>query len=125
MARTTKEWIADHDDQSIPPRVRLRVWDRANGHCQSCTRRIAAGDKWECDHITALINGGEHREANFQLLCSTCHKAKTSADVAEKSKVADVRKKHLGIRKSRSSFLTNRDGPFKKRMDGTVERRET
>jgi hypothetical protein len=43
--------------------------------------------------------------------------------VREKSKTARVRAKHLGIRR-RSSFQTNRDGPFKRKITGEVVRRD-
>jgi 5-methylcytosine-specific restriction enzyme A len=123
MPRTVKEWIGATPDTPVPPRVRLRVFERAQGRCQLCTRKITAGVKWICDHIKALINGGENRESNLQCICDWCDKKeKTPADVAEKSKVARVKAKHLGIRK-RGSFATNRDGKWKKKVDGTVERR--
>ncbi len=76
------------------------------------------------DHIKALVNDGENRENNIQLLCEICHLHKTREDVAMKTATYRVRSKHLGIkRKKRSSFQTNKTGPFRKKMDGTVERR--
>ena len=60
------------------------------------------GEKWECDHIVALANGGSHRERNLAPALLDPHKAKTREDVAEKSRVARKRKAHLGIRKKRS-----------------------
>lgn len=56
-----------------------------------------AGDKWELDHKIALINGGENRETNLAPALSFAHKIKTRTDVAEKSKIARIRAKHLGI----------------------------
>jgi hypothetical protein len=38
-----------------------------------------AGDKWQLDHIVALINGGEHRESNLAPILDAEHKAKTKA----------------------------------------------
>lgn len=124
MSRSVEEWIGKTDDAPIPPRVRLRVFDKFGGICQcGCKRKIRAGERWDCDHIVALINGGEHRESNLQPLLTEHHKPKTKADVAEKAAVYAVRRKHLGIRSNRPSFPTNRNGPFKKRMDGSVVRR--
>ena len=78
----------------------------------------------EYDHIKALVNGGEHRESNIQILCEICHLHKTGSDVAIKSKTYEKRLKHVGIKKKkRSGFSTNRDGKFKRKMDGTVVRR--
>lgn len=124
MSRAVIYWCPISDDAPIPPRVRLRVFIRFDGLCQcGCGRKIQAGEQWDCDHIVALINGGSHSEGNLQPLLNEHHKAKTRQDVAIKSKTARVRAKHLGIKRKRSSFQTNRDAPFKKRFDGTVVRR--
>lgn len=95
MARTVEEWIGATDDQIPPPRVRLRVFDAHNGRCHCCTRKIRAGEYWECDHVIALINGGENREKNLAPACNNCCRSKTARDMAEKSDVADKRKAHV------------------------------
>ena len=94
--RDVEEWIGAHDDEKVPNRVRLRVWDRCGGVCSGPCKRKIRGN-WELDHIVALVNGGEHRESNFQILCVECHVEKTGDDVAEKSKVYRLRAKHLGL----------------------------
>ena len=95
--RAVPEWIAKQDDAAIPPRVRLRVYLRTNGDCAKCGRRLVPGH-WACDHIVALVNGGEHRESNLQALCvSPCHSQKTALDVREKSKVYRASAKDAGI----------------------------
>lgn len=108
-----KEWIASHDDQAIPPRVKIRVFDRAGKRCEECTLLIVGKLRPEYDHKIALINGGKHCESNLQLLCSECHKAKTRSDVAEKSVMAKKRLKAAGIKKPRT--LTSW-----RRFDGSV-----
>ena len=122
MSRATPEWIGSTPDTAIPPRVRLRIFQKFDGNCAECTRALFPGH-WACDHIIPLIAGGRHAESNLQPLCnSPCHAAKTKADVAEKSAVARVRAKHLGIRKP-SRFFGSRDSGWKKKIDGTVVRR--
>lgn len=101
-ARSLPEWIGQSADTPVPPRVRLRVFDRAGGHCQSCTRKIMGGDKWQADHIKAIINGGENRERNLQLLCGWCHARKTKSDVGEKAATYRKRARDKGIRKPRT-----------------------
>lgn len=96
--RSTDLWIGKTDDSAIPPRVRLRVYERARGHCQNCTREIRPGDGFQADHVIAIINGGRNSEDNLQCLCEWCHKEKTAVDVAEKSKVYQIRAKHLGLK---------------------------
>lgn len=116
MTRTVPEWIASNDDAAIPPRVKLRIYERAEGRCSKCTVGVRVG---EYDHAIPLIIGGEHRETNLQLLCVPCHKGKTKLDVKLKAKVARVRKRHIGIKKP-SRFPGSRDSRFKKKIDGSV-----
>jgi 5-methylcytosine-specific restriction endonuclease McrA len=99
MSRELPEWIAANDDQAIPARVKIRVFDLFNGNCAICTNRVVVA---QFDHAIALINGEEHRESNLQLLCVPCHRVKTRTDVAEKSVTARKRAKHLGIKKPRT-----------------------
>jgi 5-methylcytosine-specific restriction enzyme A len=101
--RTVAEWIGETSDTGIPPRVKVRVFDRSNGSCAHCGVGIRGSLLPEFDHIISLINHGENRESNLQLLCAPCHRLKTNTDVREKAIVARKRKKHLGIEK-RSSF---------------------
>lgn len=97
MPRARKEWIAKSDDAKIPPRVRVRVFDHAKGVCHWCKNSIKVPvESWQADHVKALINGGEHRETNLAPIHGHCHVEKTGLDVADKKKVAAVRKKHIG-----------------------------
>lgn len=122
--RTVEEWRGTTPDSAIPPRVRLRVWERAGGCCQICTRKLRPGDRWDCDHIVALVNGGAHAESNLQVACVSCHSAKTRADVAEKSRARRIQAHHAGIRKP-SAFACARTSRYRKKVDGTVVDRET
>ncbi len=102
--RAVPEWVATHDDQAIPPRVRLRVFMRFKGRCPKCTRALVPG-KWDCDHIKALANGGEHRETNLQPLCvSPCHTAKTKDDRLAKAKSDRRQMNAAGIKKRRRTI---------------------
>lgn len=51
-------------------------------HCASCTRKMGPADDWDLDHVLALENGGTDDDSNFQVLCETCHEAKTGDDHA-------------------------------------------
>jgi len=98
MSRSVPEWIGKTPDAKVPPRVRLRIFEREEGKCWISGRKIRPGDLWDLDHKIALINGGEHRESNLFPALRDKHREKTREDVAEKSKTARVRAKHLGIR---------------------------
>lgn len=123
MARKTEEWIGKDDDTQIPPRVRLRVFDRYDGRCYLCTRKIGAGEYWEADHVIALCNGGANREGNLKPACCNCCRPKTADDVSEKSIVYEKRTKHLGIKKSSRSHHRPRGSVWKKKIGGAVVRR--
>lgn len=120
MPRTVPEWIGKTDNSAIPPRVKLRIYEKAGGKCAACGMKVLPA---EYDHIEPLIAGGENREQNIQLLCRPCHQAKTADDVAEKSAVATKAKKHIGIKK-RSSFQNGRDGRWKTRLTSQGPRTE-
>lgn len=97
--RSIDEWIGAHDDQAIPARVQLRIYLKHNGTCPKCTRLLRP-NKWECDHIVALANGGEHRESNLQPLCTTpCHTDKTRADRQMKARTDKRQRSRAGIKK--------------------------
>ncbi len=109
MSRAVEEWIGKTPDTKVPTRVRLRVFEKYNGRCYLSGRKIGPADKWDLEDIIALINGGENRESNKAPALKEFHKVKTAKDVAEKSKVARIRAKHLGLHKS--------SRPFPKRAD--------
>jgi 5-methylcytosine-specific restriction protein A len=114
-AREVSEWIGRTPDTPVPPRVKDRILKRQEDKCQYCGRPFSARLKPIFDHRPALINGGENRESKTFAGCEFCHTPLTEADVAEKSKVADVRKKNLGLIEKR---------PWPKRDDawGTLYR---
>ena len=101
-ARAVPEWKGKTPDSKIPPHVRMRVFLAYDGRCYLTGRKIMPADYWEIDHVTALINGGEHSESNLAPVLRDAHRIKTKADVREKAKVARIRKKHLGIKPDRS-----------------------
>lgn len=113
--RSTDEWIGKDDDAVPPPRVRLRIFDSSGGRCYLCTRKITVSEYWQADHVIALCNGGNNVESNLAPTCRNCCYAKTAEDVAEKSKIASIRKKYIGASKPKRPW-----SKFKKKMDGSV-----
>lgn len=121
--RQVKEWIGRTDDTPVPPRVRLRIFERHGGRCHISGRLIRAGERWDCEHIISLVNGGEHREYNLAPALVAPHKEKTKLDVAEKALVYRKRAKHLGIKKKTKPMMGSRTSGWKRKMDGTVVKR--
>ena len=95
--RTVPEWIGETPETAVPLRVKMRVFDAHGGRCHWSGKKIAAGDRWDVDHIRALINGGENRESNLAPILREKHREKTARDIDEKAKVARLRAKHLGL----------------------------
>lgn len=121
------------DRLEIPKRVKLQVFTRAGGPdkvcCEGCTLRLG-GKPFEYHHIRAewtqtlsLSERAAITAADVRLLCIPCHDAISAKDTTARAHGKRIVEKTARV-KRRSSFLTNRDGPFKKRMDGSVERRE-
>ena len=122
--RSVSEWIGKTPDTPIPPRVKLRIWEREGGRCYLSGRKIMPGDAFQYEHVVALCNGGENRESNIKLALTDKHREKTAKDVAEKSKVARVRSKHLGIKKP-SRFPGSRNSNLKRKVGGGAVYRDT
>jgi len=120
MTRAVKEWIGKSDDDRVPPRVRLRVLEAYGRKCYLSGREIRPGDAWELEHVIALILGGAHRESNLAPALVAPHNRKTATEMAIKSKIADVAKKHAGITASkqpiRSRGFAKRPRPSPKPM---------
>jgi 5-methylcytosine-specific restriction protein A len=122
MPRSVAEWIGRTPDSPVPPRVRWRVFKAAGRRCAHCLRLLRIGARFTCDHIIALINGGENRETNLQILCDWCDPAKTAADVRQKAKVYRAGSKQFrGFRESGRPLPGSRASGIRKRMDGGVE----
>jgi hypothetical protein len=113
MPRAVPEWVGKTPDAAIPNGVKLRVLDRALGVCQcGCGWDLRPWDTLEYDHIVALINGGENRESNLQVLLAAHHKYKTKKDVKLRTRARKTRVSHLGLKK-RGRTIPGR------RFDGT------
>lgn len=106
-------------------KTRVQAWERSGGHCEQCTRKLFPGDI-EYDHRIPDGLGGSNDLENCVVLCRSCHGVKTAkADVPQIAKAKRVSAKHFGAKKSTFGRLPgSRDSKFKKRIDGTVVRRD-
>lgn len=89
--------------------------------CHLCSLPIdPAREKWDAEHVIPFANGGtEIRPAH-----TACHKPKTARDASEIAKGKRIRDYHFGIKRRGSSFPGNRNSKWKKKLNGTVERRD-
>ena len=127
-ARAVPEWIGRTPEAMPGIHVLLRLHVKQGGKCacpDECGQVMDFDrDEIDCDHIVALKDHGENRETNLQLLRRKCHRTKTAAENIARADANRHKAKALTSRK-KSSFKTNRDGPFKMKMDGTIINRKT
>lgn len=120
VSRSVPEWVGRTEDTAVPARVRLRVWQREDGRCHRCGRKIGAAEAWVLEHLKALVNGGRNAESNLALSCPWCVPAKNAEDVAEKSRVATLAKKHFGLVKPKGDWGAGRNTKWKQKIGGRV-----
>jgi len=101
---------------------RLSLFLDRSGTCARCTQRIHAGQAWDIDHVIPLALGGNNEPENLQILCRSCHQAKTHlSDIPRIAKTKRQKAKHLGARShSRRPIPGSRSSPWKRKMDGSV-----
>lgn len=95
-----------------------------NGLCHICGGKIdAVREKWEREHVIPLALGGADDEANMRPAHAVCHRNKTNADLASVAKAKRNEAKHFGAKTTRNPIPGSKASGWKRKMDGTVERR--
>lgn len=81
------------------------------------------GYGFDFDHIILDANSKDNSLENCACVCRVCHKKKTTKhDIPLAAKTVRQQDKHRGIRK-KSSMPGSRDSPWKRKVGGTVIRR--
>jgi 5-methylcytosine-specific restriction protein A len=94
------------------------------GKCEGCGVRLQVG-RFHYDHdVPTGWMSGDNSFDNCRVLCQPCHADKTSAEAPQKAKSDRIRDKWIGAKTSRTPLPCGRNSPFKKRMDGSVVRRD-
>lgn len=109
--------------EEFPSKVKIAAWLRESGHCQHCGCKIVRGVQY--DHRVPAAIGGPPTVDNCDVLCTPCHALKTTKqDVPAIAKTKRVIAKTAKAERPKGRPLpgTKRSG-WRKRMDGTVERR--
>lgn len=88
-------------------KVKLAAWERCGGDCEGCCARIIG--RAEYDHILPDALGGEATLENCSVLCSKCHRMKTSTgDVPRIAKAKRQQRKAIGAWPKSSRPLRSR-----------------
>ena len=104
---------------------RLRIWEAHRGMCCLCGEKIdGVREKWTIEHLRALGLGGEDVDSNCRPAHEDCRRIKDKDDVSRISKAKRQKANHIGIKKPKGRPMPgSKASGFKKRLDGTVERR--
>lgn len=105
--------------QEFSKATKLLAFHNCRGRCQQCDAKLSTGNV-EFHHDVECTMGGSAEIGNCVVLCRTCHSAITRQRATIIAKSNRVRANHLGIKRKRLSFQTNRDGKYKRKMDGSV-----
>jgi len=109
---------------SISTKKRVALFQSRGGLCHICGGKINVGEAWELEHRIPLAMGGEDAEANWELAHIKCHRTKTSDDVGQIAKAKRREARHLGGHVSRTPLPFGKKSAFKRKLDGTVVRRD-
>ncbi len=113
-------------------RPRLSTTDRARlftlhgGLCHICGLKIVGfRERWDVEHVIprGLIGKAADTDDNMRPAHVRCHKAKTAEDAGKIAKAKRCSARHMGATRSSRPFPGSIASGFRKRMDGTVERR--
>jgi len=122
--RAVPEWIGKTPDSKVPDHVRQRVFLRCEGRCHISNRKIMPGEPWDLDHVTALRDGGQHREGNLAPALKEKHRAKTAAEASERAHVDRLHASHFGTRLKKRTALSKHP-TLVRGMDGKVRERRS
>ena len=109
----------------ITAKMRADIFARHKGICHLCNMRVDAGQDWDVSHEIPLETGGKDDDTNWYVAHRKCHRTHTAkVDAPLIAKVKRIHQRHIGAKKSRSPMPFGRGSKFKKKMDGTIVRRE-
>lgn len=109
----------------IPPRERVYIFEQEDGICHLCHMKIHAGQEWDVSHEIPLEMGGEDGGKNLRVAHRKCHRIHTAkVDAPQIAKTKRMYASHIGARTSKRPLPGGRNTPFKRKMNGTVERRK-
>jgi len=102
--------------------TKLAAFKRANGHCEVCTGKLFAGH-FDYHHDKECAFDGSNDLSNCVVACDNCHSKITKRRASVIAKSNRVRAAHLGIKRTGKPLPGTRASGWRRRMDGTVERR--
>ena len=108
--------------QNFPARVRVARFKMCGGMCEGCGAKLFP-PKLAYDHDNPDGLTGEPTLTNCRVVCLPCHKTKTAKDQADIARAKRREARHLGAKRSSRPIAGGRNSPWKRKLDGTIERR--
>lgn len=104
-----------------------KAFKRANGLCGRCRQPLQIG-RIEYDHILPCALGGDNSPANIMVLCTPCHREKTSKEDIPRIRKADrQRRNHIGAKQPKGNIKSPgfKPAPPQRRASKPVEKLST
>ena len=109
----------------ITAKTRADIFARHSGVCHLCSLKVDAWQEWDVSHEIPLEAGGKDDDSNWLVAHRKCHRVHTAkVDAPLIAKVKRIHQNHIGASKSRSPMPFGKGSKFKRKMDGTIVRRE-
>ena len=108
----------------LSPKQKLKMFLEQGGVCCVCGGKInGVREAWD-EHVNPLWLNGDNSKPNRSPAHIKCARQKTAAEAGDRSEIRRTAEKHFGARKSKSRPMAGtRASGWKKKMDGSVERR--
>ncbi len=89
--------------RALSVKMRLQIFQSANGVCDICSTKIQVGERWEVSHRIPIELGGADDPSNWFPAHYACHRVQTAeTDIPAIAKAKRREARHLGIKRPRS-----------------------
>jgi 5-methylcytosine-specific restriction enzyme A len=103
---------------------RVKLFAARGGVCHICAGKIATGDAWDLSHPHPLAMGGDDEPDNHDIAHRKCHRVVTTEqDIPAIAKAKRREARHIGAHRSARPMPGSRASNFKRKLNGTVEKR--
>lgn len=107
----------------LTSKQRMEMFIRHGGICCICSHPIDGVRQMWDEHINPLWLSGDNKAENRAPAHAKCAREKTASEAPQRAHARAVAERHFGARRPKSVMPGSRLSKWKRRMDGTVERR--